>query len=122
MERRLNGMSLAWLHHKGRNKHHLEYWIDYRTGDGLFTGLPMPLRYIAESVCDRIAASRIYLKDQYTDESPLHYYLHSRPHYVMDESTDQAFLRYLHLLADSGEDACFRQIASDLKDARAKDA
>ena len=22
------GYSEAWLHHKGRNKHHLEYWID----------------------------------------------------------------------------------------------
>ena len=23
-----NGYSKAWLHHKGRNKHHPEYWID----------------------------------------------------------------------------------------------
>lgn len=25
-ERRAIGYSRAWLHHKGRNKHHLEYW------------------------------------------------------------------------------------------------
>ena len=24
-----NGVSLSWLHHKGRNRHHVEYWIDY---------------------------------------------------------------------------------------------
>ena len=28
-ERAAKGYSSAWLHHKGRNKHHLEYWIDY---------------------------------------------------------------------------------------------
>ena len=22
------GLSMAWLHHKGRNRHHLEYWVD----------------------------------------------------------------------------------------------
>ena len=27
-ERQDKGYSLAWLHHKGRNKHHPEYWID----------------------------------------------------------------------------------------------
>lgn len=28
-ERKTKGYSAAWLHHKGRNKHHLEYWVDY---------------------------------------------------------------------------------------------
>ena len=28
-EREEKGYSSAWLHHKGRNKHHYEYWIDY---------------------------------------------------------------------------------------------
>ena len=28
-ERKDKGLSYAWLHHKGRNKHHLEYWIDF---------------------------------------------------------------------------------------------
>ena len=27
-EREAIGFSKAWLHHKGRNKHHFEYWID----------------------------------------------------------------------------------------------
>ena len=27
--RQENGYSEAWLHHKGRNKHHYEYWYDY---------------------------------------------------------------------------------------------
>ena len=32
-EREIKGYSSAWLHHKGRNKHHLEYWIDYSLDD-----------------------------------------------------------------------------------------
>ena len=28
VERELKVYSGAWLHHKGRNKHHFEYWID----------------------------------------------------------------------------------------------
>ena len=32
-ERMDKGYSSAWLHHKGRNKHHLEYWIDYGLPD-----------------------------------------------------------------------------------------
>ena len=31
-EREAKGYSSAWLHHKGRNKHHYEYWIDYGLG------------------------------------------------------------------------------------------
>lgn len=31
-EREDKGYSAAWLHHKGRNKHHYEYWIDYSLG------------------------------------------------------------------------------------------
>ena len=28
-EREIYGYSAAWLHHKGRNKHHFEYWTDF---------------------------------------------------------------------------------------------
>ena len=29
-EREDKGYSMAWMHHKGRNRHHYEYWTDYR--------------------------------------------------------------------------------------------
>lgn len=114
VDRRLNGMSRAWLHHKGRNKHHLEYWIDYRVEDGCFTGLQMPLRYIVESVCDRIAASSVYRGALYTDRDPLDYYLKSREYYLMHPETDAAYSRYLEILARSGESACLNAMKEDL--------
>ena len=63
IERREKGYSAAWLHHKGRNKHHLEYWIDYgplpEGGFGM-TGMKMPEKYVVEMFCDRYAAARVY--------------------------------------------------------------
>lgn len=59
-EREDTGLSKSWLHHKGRNRHHFEYWIDYVPGDEhIINGVPMPRRYIAEMVMDRISASEI---------------------------------------------------------------
>ena len=67
-QRKAEGYSAAWLHHKGRNKHHLEYWIDYApNGDHAMAGMRMPNRYVAEMVCDRIAASKNYKGTSYTD-------------------------------------------------------
>ena len=37
--------------------------------------MKIPLRYVCEMVCDRVAASQIYLGDKYTDASPWEYYL-----------------------------------------------
>ncbi len=113
-QRQETGYSYAWLHHKGRNKHHLEYWIDYRKEDAVYAGLPMPLPYLAESVCDRIAACKVYRGDDYTNDCALNYYLNSRPHYLVHEETDALFLKYLGILAEEGEDACFRRLKEDL--------
>lgn len=69
------GYSAAWLHHKGRNKHHFEYWIDYGLDptEGL-VGMKMPLRYVLEMICDRIAASKVYAGKEYTTSVPWDYY------------------------------------------------
>lgn len=74
-EREAKGYSLAWLHHKGRNKHHYEYWIDYgmKKEDGII-GMKMPARYVAEMFVDRISASKTYQRDKYEDWHPLQYY------------------------------------------------
>lgn len=60
IERREKGYSAAWLHHKGRNKHHLEYWIDYAADGSGMCGMKMPIQYVIEMFCDRVAASKTY--------------------------------------------------------------
>lgn len=101
-ERLDKGYSSAWLHHKGRNKHHLEYWIDYaapKKGEKEnerkpMTGMKMPINYVCEMFIDRVAASKNYQKEKYTDESALKYYERSVDHYIVHEDT-KALLEYL---------------------------
>lgn len=117
-ERKATGVSLAWLHHKGRNKHHFEYWIDYDISGavkGKMCGLPMPKKYVVEMVCDRIAASKIYLKDKYTDRSPLEYFEKGKDHYMMHKDTMRLLEKLLTLLADEGEDRLFAYMRRMLK-------
>lgn len=59
-EREDKGLSTSWLHHKGRNRHHYEYWMDYsaKRHDGIagsgIIACRMPLRYVMEMFMDRI--------------------------------------------------------------------
>lgn len=69
--RRTTGKSEAWLHHKGRNKHHIEYWLD---PDCEITPM-MPYKYAVECVCDKIAATKTYNGKNYTEEKPLEHWL-----------------------------------------------
>ena len=70
-ERETFGYSAAWMHHKGRNKHHFEYWNDLNINTKTYESVPMPTRYLKEMFCDRVAASRIYQGKNYTDSSAL---------------------------------------------------
>ena len=107
-----NGVSLSWLHHKGRNRHHFEYWIDYCIGsDGTvyMGGCKMPKKYVAEMFCDRIAACRVYQGDEYTDASAYDYYhAHQGAHSGSTQETAALLGRWLLLLKEQGEDAAFR--------------
>jgi hypothetical protein len=112
-ERKDKGYSLAWLHHKGRNKHHLEYWIDYEVSkeegknhSGM-TGMKMPVRYVVEMFIDRISASKNYQKEQYTDESALIYFNKGRDHYLIHEDTEALLEYLLTMLAKRGEKETF---------------
>lgn len=111
LEREVKGYSSAWLHHKGRNKHHLEYWIDYGLGgDKTMTGMKMPLKYVVEMFIDRVAASKNYQKEKYTDESPWKYYEHGRNHYMIHPDTQKLLEKLLRMLAEEGEDTTFTYI------------
>ncbi len=114
-EREIKGYSLAWLHHKGRNKHHLEYWIDYSLNEGApMTGMKMPVRFVVEMFCDRIAASKNYNKGKYSDGDPLAYFLASKEHYLIHKDTKKLLEKLLVMLKDKGEDATFRYIRQEL--------
>ncbi len=111
-EREEKGYSSAWLHHKGRNRHHYEYWIDYSTRDvpGGMAPVEMPVKYVAEMLMDRIAASKVYRGSAYKDEDPLLYFISSKELPIMHEKTRALLLKLLTMLARKGEAATFAYV------------
>lgn len=114
-ERRLYGYSKAWMHHKGRNRHHFEYWTDYNPETKLMEPVKMPLRYVAEMFCDRVAASKIYRGDNYTDGDPLAYFLNAKPRRRIHPDTSALLEGWLTMLAEQGEDATFTHVRQMVK-------
>ena len=110
-EKEAKGYSSSWLHHKGRNKHHFEYWMDYTmpgTSDKLLEGVKMPVRYVVEMFMDRIAACKVYQKDAYTDASPLEYHERSkRVKQIMHPETIALIEKLMKMLAEEGEKKTF---------------
>ena len=114
-EREDKGYSSAWLHHKGRNKHHLEYWMDYAIGpEKKIVGVEMPKVYVAEMLCDRIAASRVYKKEAYTDASPYEYYMRSKEQGIVHPETHRLLIELLTILKDNGEEAVISYVKKNL--------
>ncbi len=110
-EKEEKGYSLGWLHHKGRNRHHWEYWIDRTFGK--ITVVKMPLNYLKESVCDRVAACMIYQKEHYTDASAYEYFKKGSDHRLMHPENSQKMEEYLLLIKEKGLDEAFRIIRQD---------
>lgn len=97
--RKCLGYSPGWLHHKGRNKHHIEYWYDERNE----IQPVMPYKYAVESVCDRISATKSYKGKQYQPQHVLDYW-NSRNHdMAMNEKTRNFFNVVLNDLVKYGE-------------------
>ncbi|MBQ4091596.1 MAG: catalase [Clostridia bacterium] len=117
-ERELFGYSLAWLHHKGRNKHHFEYWVDLDPAEKKYVPVPMPLNYVTEMFCDRVAASKIYQGEKYKDSSALEYYNRGNAREKMHVQTADMLEGWLTMLAEKGEDVTFAHIKAINKAAR----
>lgn len=116
-ERAENGYSLAWIHHKGRNKHHFEYWTDYNTKSKVVEPVKMPMRYVAEMFCDRVAAGKIYNGKSYTDQSPLEYFMRAKGRRVIHPETSDLLEALLTALSEKGEDYVFPKIKQLVKEA-----
>ncbi len=109
-EREDHGFSYAWMHHKGRNKHHFEYWNDYNIEANKALPVKMPLKYVIEMFCDRVAASKVYLKQQYTNKCPYDYFDKGRSRRTIHQETSDFLEKLLKMLADKGEPYTFLYI------------
>ena len=116
-ERELYGYSLAWMHHKGRNRHHFEYWNDLDLKTKLYAPVPMPLRFVKEMFCDRVAACKIYKGKDYTDGDALAYFLRGNARIKMHSDTADLLEDWLRRLAQDGERTAFAHIRAIPNDA-----
>lgn len=119
-ERQENGYSVAWMHHKGRNRHHFEYWTDYNTISKKVEPVEMPLKYVVEMFCDRVAASKIYNEKTYNENMPIEYFLKAKNRRVIHEKTSDLLESWLLMLQEKGEDETFRYIKSLVKSSDVK--
>lgn len=115
-ERETKGYSEAWMHHKGRNRHHFEYWTDYNPKTKKVEPVMMPLRFVAEMFCDRLAASKIYNKENYNNTQPLDYFLKGKARRIIHPQTSDLLESWLVLLKEQGEDAVFKTIKTALRE------
>lgn len=109
-ERELYGYSKAWMHHKGRNRHHYEYWNDYNPKSKQIENVEMPLNYVIEMFCDRVAASKIYNGASYTDRDSLDYFGRVKGKHRMHENTEKLLEGLLTMLSEKGEEETFAYI------------
>ena len=72
-EKNKKGYSLAWLHHRGRNPHHWEYWIDNLSSGG--EALRIPYKYVVEMLCDWIGAGKAYVGKEWTRKQPFEFFI-----------------------------------------------
>ena len=109
-EREEKGYSTAWLHHKGRNRHHFEYWNDLNPKTKLYEPVKMPLKYVKEMFCDRLAASKTYKGKDYNNHESLEYFRRGNARKKMHPETADLLEHWLTVLSDAGEDAAFEEI------------
>lgn len=112
-ERELNGYSTAWMHHKGRNRHHFEFWTDY--GPEGIQGVEMPAKYVAEMFCDRLAASKVYRGADFDPGDPYKFFLRGRDKRLLLHPATSALLETILIrLQDEGEDAAFDYVRREV--------
>ena len=101
------GYSTAWMHHKGRNRHHFEYWTDLDPVTHVYTAVPMPTEFLVEMVMDRIAACKVYKGKDYTAASPIEYLSKAQDTKLIHPQTLEKLIFILSMLRDKGEKEAF---------------
>lgn len=115
-EKEAIGYSKAWFHHKGRNRHHWEYWTDRDSKTNALTSYEMPFNYMLESVIDKIAASKTYKKELYNDGEPYNFFTGSKEYQVINKKTRNDIACLLKYLKDNGEKKALKYYKSLYRD------
>ena len=113
-QRRDIGYSASWMHHKGRNRHHYEYWTDMNPQTHRYEPVLMPRRYLAEMVMDRRAACMTYQGKNYHPGAELEYLEKSKERLLLHPETLRQLEYILTMLKDQGERVTFRYLREEV--------
>ena len=113
-ERELKGYSESWMHHKGRNRHHYEYWSDLDLQTRRYEYVPMPRKYLVEMVMDRRAACMVYQGEKYHPGAELEYLDKSMEKALLHPQTRRELEYILAMLRDKGEKETFAYIRENV--------
>lgn len=88
--KKINGVSYGWQHHKGRNPHHYEYWVDNLDNGG--AAIKMPFNYALELICDYLGAGHAYMEDKFTYQSEYEWWLNKKSKPLLMHPQTKAFI------------------------------
>lgn len=100
-ERQDKGYSYAWLHHKGKNKHHEQYWTDLYCKEAAAV---IPYKYAAEMVCDKLSASIVYNGKNWTNASEYEYWMKEKNKIIVNPKVENFFTEVFKQVKDHGID------------------
>lgn len=72
----------------------------------------MPVKYVKEMFCDRVAASKIYYGKNYNEDMPLAYFEKGKYCRMIHPETSDLIEKLLRMLKEKGEKETFRYIRS----------
>jgi hypothetical protein len=109
-EKIAKGYSFAWLHHRGRNPHHWEYWIDNLSKGG--EPLKIPYKYCMEMICDWIGAGKVYNKENWDIKEPEMFFKHKLKtgQILLHKHTEQFITKTLESFSNIGYEALNKEI------------
>ena len=109
-QKEVEGQSECWFHHFGANRHHWEHYIDLDRVNLTIRPYVMPDKYVLESICDRLAACRVYQGKNAKDDSAYNYFMNGKDRIFMHPHNSQQFEYYLGLIAKQGLNASLDEL------------
>ena len=92
------------LHHISKNKHHMEYWIDFRTEQ---FAIPVPYKYVVEMACDKMAANIVYNEKKWTNESQYEYWMEEKEISIINPKTENFLTEVFKQVKEQGIDKTY---------------
>lgn len=113
--REVIGYSPSWTHHYHTNKHHYSFWWD-ESETGEIIPIKMPYKYVIESFCDMLGASKAYNPKEWKPEMLWNYWVTKcKGKRIMNEHSTYLVEKLIWNIREMGEEHFFKWYKSAKK-------